>query len=318
MAEWRRSLLKRIGAPVTPGNLRLLSNWQRWEGGHTKNNARYNWLNTTHGPGSPINSVGVKRFADFDTGIQSLAETLQNGRYEDVLKGLRSGKPFKHDLTAGLSTWVSGSPDGNLEYARKVTGRSATPKAAPPVKGGRGSKGNPDPVADPPSSPTQDLMKIAFEDDPEFLDMIGKMNAMRPRDPNPKVSRMGDTKPVQPKGVYADVIAAAQTQLGKPYVFGSGPNTDSFDCSDLVQWAYKQQGINIPRTTYEQMKVLPKKSWKNLQPGDLLYKNDGGHVVMYVGNGKVIAAPYTGTVVQHQPLSRFQSGGNYHVRYVPR
>ena len=144
------------------------------------------------------------------------------------------------------------------------------------------------------------------------------MNAIAPPDPNPRVSKRGNVAPVQATGDWAGVIAAAQTQLGKPYVFGSGPSTDSFDCSDLVQWAYRQQGVDIPRTTYEQMKVLPKKSWKNLAPGDLLYKNDGGHVVMYVGNGQVIAAPYTGTVVQHQPLSRFKDGGNYHVRYVPR
>jgi cell wall-associated NlpC family hydrolase len=116
-------------------------------------------------------------------------------------------------------------------------------------------------------------------------------------------------------GVVDRVLSAAHEQIGKPYVFGSGPSTDSFDCSDLVQWAWGQVGVDIPRTTYEQIKVLPKKSWKNLAPGDLIYKNDGGHVVMYVGGGKVVAAPYTGTVVQYQPLSRFK-GKNYHVRSV--
>lgn len=123
--------------------------------------------------------------------------------------------------------------------------------------------------------------------------------------------------PKAAKGSIIDkVLAAAHSQLGKPYEWGSGPSTASFDCSDLVQWAWKQVGINIPRTTYEQIKVLPKVPWKDLQPGDLIYKNDGGHVVMYVGGGKVIAAPHTGTVVQYQPLSRFDKK-THHVRRVP-
>jgi cell wall-associated NlpC family hydrolase len=107
-----------------------------------------------------------------------------------------------------------------------------------------------------------------------------------------------------PEGVTGGLLKAAQSQLGKPYVFGSGPGTDSFDCSDLIQWAYKQIGVNISRTTFTQIKegraVGPN---EKLQPGDLIFPHSG-HVVMYVGNGKVIAAPYTGTVVQYQDVPK--------------
>ena len=103
-------------------------------------------------------------------------------------------------------------------------------------------------------------------------------------------------------------VYAASTQLGKPYVFGSGPDTSSFDCSDLVQWAYKQVGVNIPRDTYGQMKVLRPKSWAGLQVGDPIYRKNGGHVVLYAGHGQVLAAPHTGTDVQYQPLSDFTRG----------
>lgn len=105
--------------------------------------------------------------------------------------------------------------------------------------------------------------------------------------------------------VGARAVKAAATQLGKPYVFGSGPDTSSFDCSDLVQWAYRQQGINIPRDTRGQQAALPLKPWSQLRPGDPIYRKSGGHVVIYAGNGKVIAAPHTGTVVQYQDLSNF-------------
>ena len=49
--------------------------------------------------------------------------------------------------------------------------------------------------------------------------------------------------------IGAQAVRQAATQLGKPYVFGSGPDTPSFDCSDLVQWSYRQLGISIPRDT---------------------------------------------------------------------
>jgi cell wall-associated NlpC family hydrolase len=110
---------------------------------------------------------------------------------------------------------------------------------------------------------------------------------------------------VQGNSIGAQAVKKAATQLGKPYVFGSGPDTSSFDCSDLVQWSYRQLGIEIPRDTWGQQKALPLKSWRDLQPGDPIYRKSGGHVVIYAGNGQVIAAPHTGTVVQYQPLSNF-------------
>jgi len=114
---------------------------------------------------------------------------------------------------------------------------------------------------------------------------------------------------VEGNNIGAQAVRKAATQLGKPYVFGSGPDTQSFDCSDLVQWSYRQLGIEIPRDTYGQQKALPLKSWSQLQPGDPIYRKSGGHVVIYAGGGKVIAAPHTGTVVQYQPLSNFPPSG---------
>jgi len=110
---------------------------------------------------------------------------------------------------------------------------------------------------------------------------------------------------VEGNSIGARAVKQAATQLGKPYVFGSGPSTESFDCSDLVQWSYKQLGIDIPRDTVGQQAVLPLKSWNNLKPGDAIYRKSGGHVVIYAGNNKVIAAPHTGTVVQYQSLDNF-------------
>lgn len=164
MAEWRRAVLRAIGAPVTPQNMKFLSTWQRWEGGHTKNDARFNWLNTTRGTGRSINGVGVKAFGDFNTGVRYTAETLMNGKYDDIVRGLSKGDPYKFDVSSGLQTWVSGSPTGNPGYAAKVMGGSSAPKAAQP-RGGRGPVGDPGLALPPP-------MKYETGFDPAFVQDI--------------------------------------------------------------------------------------------------------------------------------------------------
>ncbi len=104
-------------------------------------------------------------------------------------------------------------------------------------------------------------------------------------------------------------IEAASTQLGKPYVYGgSGP--DVWDCSGLTQWAYRQAGVVLPRTAAEQYAaVAAKVPLGELEPGDLLFwatdsSNPASihHVALYLGNGQMLAAPHTGTVVRIQPV----------------
>jgi peptidoglycan DL-endopeptidase CwlO len=97
-------------------------------------------------------------------------------------------------------------------------------------------------------------------------------------------------------------VAFAFAQLGKPYQWGAtGP--DSFDCSGLVQAAWAYAGVAIPRDTYEQWGALPHISTSALEPGDLLYFDDIGHVAMYVGGGNIIDAPETGEDIRELPLS---------------
>jgi cell wall-associated NlpC family hydrolase len=97
-------------------------------------------------------------------------------------------------------------------------------------------------------------------------------------------------------------VAFAYAQLGKPYQWGAtGPG--SFDCSGLVQAAWAAAGVSIPRTTYEQWAALPHVSTSALEPGDLLYMDGIGHVVMYVGGGQIIDAPQTGRDVEKVPLA---------------
>ncbi|MDG5802621.1 NlpC/P60 family protein [Streptomyces ossamyceticus] len=104
----------------------------------------------------------------------------------------------------------------------------------------------------------------------------------------------------------AAALAAADTQLGKPYVSGgSGPN--SYDCSGLTQWAYAQAGVSISRTTYTQQNDGTKIGRDQLMPGDLVFFNNLGHVGLYAGNNTVIHAPYPGKVVRYESMDTIGS-----------
>lgn len=326
-SDWRVGVLKGMGAPVTKKNLKFLTNWQRWEGGHTNNSATFNWLNTTSGKQYPaINSVGVRAFPDEGTGIAKTVETLNNGRYPNLVRGLLEGNPYQPSVASDLSTWLSGSPTSasGAKYASKVLGGNYRPTRGPsrPTIKQPGRASN---VPDAKRQHAQELINLAMgfaregRISPEQA--VGFLGSTRELAQQSRlVSPKGNLTPPSPRqgvtgSVVDRVLAAAHTQVGKPYVFGSGPDTSSFDCSDLVQWAYKQVGVEIPRVAADQMGSLPQVGWKNIQPGDLIFRNDGGHVVMYVGGGKVIAAPHTGTVVQYQPVSRFSKDG-YNVRRV--
>jgi len=104
-----------------------------------------------------------------------------------------------------------------------------------------------------------------------------------------------------------EAVAAAGQQVGVPYKFATESAGKSFDCSGLIQWSYAQMGVKIPRDTYGQIKAgvaVKSRSINDLIPGDLIFPTTH-HVVMYVGDGKVIAAPHTGEVVQYQDVGMF-------------
>jgi NlpC/P60 family protein len=100
-----------------------------------------------------------------------------------------------------------------------------------------------------------------------------------------------------------DVVNRARQELGDPYVFGShGPNT--YDCSGLVEYVYRQLGIKVPGTTSSMMgpgsNLLPIQRGQ-LGPGDLVFSNWIGrrssHVGIYAGNNQIIEAPEPGKTV---------------------
>jgi cell wall-associated NlpC family hydrolase len=93
----------------------------------------------------------------------------------------------------------------------------------------------------------------------------------------------------------ATAIAFAEAQLGKRYCWGgTGPNC--FDCSGLVQSAWRAAGTRLPRTTNDQARALVSVPLGDVRPGDIFWWSHG-HVGIYVGNGAIIDAYHSGAGV---------------------
>ncbi|MFF5159827.1 C40 family peptidase [Streptomyces sp. NPDC000348] len=112
-------------------------------------------------------------------------------------------------------------------------------------------------------------------------------------------------------GSVATVIAFLKAQVGDAYVMGaSGPN--AWDCSSLVQAAFKQVGVDLPRVSQDQSMAGTDVSLSNLQVGDILYwggKGSAYHVGVYIGGGQYLDAanPSKGVVIQD--LSGYPASG---------
>ena len=98
------------------------------------------------------------------------------------------------------------------------------------------------------------------------------------------------------------VLAFATAQIGKPYVWGAtGPS--SYDCSGLTQAAWKAAGVDLPRTTWDQVEVGTRVATADLRPGDLVFfYDDISHVGIYKGDGMMIHAPKPGANVRVESI----------------
>ncbi|MEV6053036.1 C40 family peptidase [Streptomyces sp. NPDC052107] len=115
----------------------------------------------------------------------------------------------------------------------------------------------------------------------------------------------GSTSTSTATGSAAAVISFVKAQIGKSYVLGaSGPS--AYDCSGLVQAAFKQIGVSLPRVSQDQSTAGTQVSLSNLQPGDILYWGSAGsayHVAVYVGDGMFVGAQNPSTGIVEKPLS---------------
>jgi cell wall-associated NlpC family hydrolase len=113
--------------------------------------------------------------------------------------------------------------------------------------------------------------------------------------------------------IGGSVIGIAAQFLGVPYVWG-GTSPGGFDCSGLVQYVFARAGVSLPRVASDQQNVGASISRANLQPGDLVFfGNPAHHVGIYVGDGTMIHAPHTGSVVRYDSMDRSDFAGGRRV-----
>lgn len=109
----------------------------------------------------------------------------------------------------------------------------------------------------------------------------------------------GPTVPDGTSTVGGQIVAAAASQAGIPYVYGGSSPTEGFDCSGLVQWSYAQVGITLPRVAAEQghSGVIT----GSPVPGDIVFWPDF-HVGIYVSPGRMIDSSTPGSVVSEHDI----------------
>ncbi|MFJ5860956.1 C40 family peptidase [Pseudarthrobacter sp. NPDC092439] len=105
--------------------------------------------------------------------------------------------------------------------------------------------------------------------------------------------------PAAPAPGAGKIGETAAKYAGLPYIWGGNDPAVGLDCSSFVQNVYRDLGYELPRVTWDQMKegtAVP--SMAQAKPGDLLFSFNGGHVALYLGNGKAIDAPQPGKTIQ--------------------
>jgi cell wall-associated NlpC family hydrolase len=115
---------------------------------------------------------------------------------------------------------------------------------------------------------------------------------------------------VVPPSSYSGVVGAAMQEVGVPYVW-AGDSPSGFDCSGLVMYAYSQVGVSLPHSSYAMESVGTAVPRGQLEPGDIVFFDGGGHVGIYIGGGEFVHAPHTGTDVQVSSLDSGSYASSY-------
>ncbi len=101
-----------------------------------------------------------------------------------------------------------------------------------------------------------------------------------------------------PDPVRSKIVFTALQMVGVPYRYG-GEAPDGFDCSGLVQYAYRSAGVSVPRTARAQLDATTPVALAKAREGDLIFfrSKDYSHVGIYLGQGRFVHAPSTGNTV---------------------
>jgi peptidoglycan DL-endopeptidase CwlO len=144
---------------------------------------------------------------------------------------------------------------------------------------------------------------VSYEPVPAAIDAPEPVTSTAPAQPI-EPARPSSTTAYASAALADSVVETATEMMGRKYEYGgTGEGGEGFDCSGLIQYAYAQHGITLPRRSSDQAlqgRSLPK-SPETLRPGDLLtFSSSGGpvtHVALYIGNGQFIHSASAGVQI---------------------
>ena len=212
-------------------------------------------------------------------------------------------KSSPYTTVTSLSQSINVPANAKIDFEKsKVSSQPAPPKPAEPLVPAtasdetQGDSTQPAPIP-APTTPTVNAGPQELSEQEtaglapwQVTQLIAQKNYMATMLSVPFVAN----PPVQNKS--AEILKIAKTHLGVPYVWGGTSPVDGWDCSGYVQWVFGQAGIKLPRVSQwvNQIKIDP----KDAQPGDLVVQDNGTHVGIYIGNGRMYSAlnPSVGTL----------------------
>ena len=128
-----KALLQELKIPATPGAIEALINWQGREGGHWRNSAAYNPLNTTYDEGAVavVNKEGVKAYGDWEAGVSATAKTLtgkssKERGYDNIVSALKTGDPQTIQAAILASSFVAETPGATNKAYKGFAGFKGT------------------------------------------------------------------------------------------------------------------------------------------------------------------------------------------------
>jgi peptidoglycan DL-endopeptidase CwlO len=101
------------------------------------------------------------------------------------------------------------------------------------------------------------------------------------------------------------VVTYARHFIGIPYSWGGSSPRTGFDCSGLVRFVYGHFGIRLPHSSWADLSHGHRVGRRFLRAGDLVFFYGASHVGIYVGGGRFIDAPHTGTRVRVSTMGQY-------------
>jgi cell wall-associated NlpC family hydrolase len=138
------------------------------------------------------------------------------------------------------------------------------------------------------------------------VDSFERVEAARSPEGRLDVAAQADTDEGPTPGELAAFFAVER--VGVRYRYGGESPDTGFDCSGLVRWSFARVGLDVPHNSQALFGVGEPVSRADLEPGDVLFFRGLGHVGLYVGNGRMVHAPYTGKSVEVVSLDETNYG----------